>query len=174
MQKTTLRAETFAGRNFREVKKSRNLANLSFANFDFDRNFTDKTFTNSLKCTVFCWQKLSKPVKTGNLLPTRNFRIKGSKSRKSRKFLPLKYFLCISSTSSSTAWWNHGKIIWCVAAYWSVECLILPHFFQRVQLSHFEWHIHWCWYTRPLSFLKSFSCCEVGRRWWILNHDLDR
>ena len=42
----TLRAEIFAGRNFREVKKSRNFADLIFGNSIFGRNFTDKTFAN--------------------------------------------------------------------------------------------------------------------------------
>ena len=42
--KATLRAETFAGRNFRESPKSRNFANLSFANFILWRKFTEKTF----------------------------------------------------------------------------------------------------------------------------------
>ena len=44
MQNDTLRAEI----SLAEVKKSRNLANLTFANYDFGGNFTDKTFANSL------------------------------------------------------------------------------------------------------------------------------
>ena len=40
----TLKAETFAGRNFRESLKSRNFANLCFANFILWRKFTEKTF----------------------------------------------------------------------------------------------------------------------------------
>ena len=40
----TLKAETFAGRNFCESPKSRNFANLSFANFILWRKFTEKTF----------------------------------------------------------------------------------------------------------------------------------
>ena len=45
----TLKAETFAGRNFRESQKSRNFANLSFANFILWRKFTEKTFANFRK-----------------------------------------------------------------------------------------------------------------------------
>ena len=41
---STFKAETFAGRNFRESPKSRNFANLSFANFILWRKFTGKTF----------------------------------------------------------------------------------------------------------------------------------
>ena len=53
----------FKGRNFREVKKARNFANLSFANFDSGRNFTDKTFANSYKIYLFWKQKLGKQGK---------------------------------------------------------------------------------------------------------------
>ena len=63
----TLRAKTFAARNFREVKKSRDIANLSFANHNFDRNFTNKSFANSLKYTIF----ETKTLKTGKYLTNR-------------------------------------------------------------------------------------------------------
>ena len=49
----TLRAESFAGRKFREIKKSRNFADLSFANSSFRRYFIDKTFANSPKIFNF-------------------------------------------------------------------------------------------------------------------------
>ena len=45
----TLRAESFAGRKFREDGKSRNFVNLTFANNNFRINFTDKTFANPPK-----------------------------------------------------------------------------------------------------------------------------
>ena len=61
----------FAGRNFREVKKSRNIANLSFAKYDFSRNFTGKTFA------IFRF----------NFVPGRGIREKGSISQ---KYLPTK------------------------------------------------------------------------------------
>ena len=47
----TLRAESFAGRKFREIKKSQNFANLSFANSSFRKYFTKtmrKDFIKSL------------------------------------------------------------------------------------------------------------------------------
>jgi len=46
---TTLRAESFAGRKYREDGKSRNFTNLTFANFNFRINLTDKTFANPPK-----------------------------------------------------------------------------------------------------------------------------
>ena len=57
------------GQKLSQSQKSRNLAKLSF---------TDKTFANYLKCTIFLWQKLSKPVKTGKNLTNR-----GKKRKKS-------------------------------------------------------------------------------------------
>ena len=51
-------SETFAGINFWEVRKSRNLANVSFVNYNFDRKYNflkmylfgdDKDFQNRLK-----------------------------------------------------------------------------------------------------------------------------
>ena len=56
----TLRAESFAGRKFREIKKSRNFADLSFANSSFRRYFIDKTFANSPKIFNFGNKNLEK------------------------------------------------------------------------------------------------------------------
>ena len=56
----TLKAESFAGRRFREFKKSRNFAGLSLANSLFGRNFIDKTFVNSPKKYSFWGTKLDK------------------------------------------------------------------------------------------------------------------
>ena len=47
----TLRAESFAGRKFREDGKSRNFANLTFANTNFRVYFTDKTRESSKNFT---------------------------------------------------------------------------------------------------------------------------
>ena len=55
----TLRAESFAGRKFREDGKSRNFANLTFANNNFRLNFTDKTFANPPN-TLLLGEKLSR------------------------------------------------------------------------------------------------------------------
>ena len=43
-RRSTLKAEIFAGRNFSESPKSRNIADLNFANFTLSRKFTEKTF----------------------------------------------------------------------------------------------------------------------------------
>ena len=42
----TLRAETFAGRNFRVLKKTRNLGHKLSRFADFGTNFTEKTLAN--------------------------------------------------------------------------------------------------------------------------------
>ena len=46
---TTLRAETFAGRNFRASKKTRNLWNKLPRFRGFGTNFVEKTFANRAK-----------------------------------------------------------------------------------------------------------------------------
>jgi len=62
----TLRAETFAGRNFRETEKSRNLANLSFAEFSFRREFMDKTFANFSKSSFLGAKTFANSKARGN------------------------------------------------------------------------------------------------------------
>ena len=47
--RNTLRAETFAGRNFRVSKKTRNLWNKLSRFAVFGTNFEEKTFANQVK-----------------------------------------------------------------------------------------------------------------------------
>ena len=59
-------SHTFAGRNFRETEKSRNLANLSFAKFSFRREFMDKTFANFSKSSFLGAKTFANSKARGN------------------------------------------------------------------------------------------------------------